>query len=243
MSLISKFFGNNGSKKKAVLRKKALERSLRHFGKQTSATVKVPGTGLPTSTSHIIEIARYEDGYCILLDEFVPSRVNKSIKPKTKLHIKLQSRGVTVTFEALVLAQKQQGGAPIFYVSIPEKIQEKQARSSYRATVPIRLSALVTLMSEGRPSIKGHLHNISTDGVGVIVKTPVAPPFRSGEIIDGCYVELPSGTVQCQIEVRQFNRTVGGKKMLGAAYKSFKKNARDELNKFLMECQRSEEGS
>ena len=99
----------------------------------------------------------------IVIDELHPERGNDKLQPSCKINIFTGIQGVDISFQCKLLETGKQSGILYHVLSYPEHIKYYQRRKSYRVQVIRSLAVNATLTTPDGQTIKGELHNISSD--------------------------------------------------------------------------------
>ena len=243
MALINRLFKKPEKKRKKPTGKiNSLKRAIEPFRTQSKVSVTMVDGAAQDLSSHILKVDEaYSDSGAIILDSFTPDPTDVEIQPNTKLQITIQKKGVTVSFKTTVLEIRTMGNSLSYITSIPDSVETAQLRSTYRAAVSKFLRVPVNIYSTGRPAVRGQLENLSQEGAAVSITPNGSEPFTRGEIIEGLYISPPGeNPVHCRVEVKQFRKNGGSKKILGVQFLSIKDDGADKLQRLLMDCQRFE---
>lgn len=147
-------------------------------------------------TSSIISV----DEKQILLDELLPSTGNQLLMAEHALQATGKLDGVDVRFTTS-LKHTDDENTLTFYMNLPERIEYRQRRLSYRARIPMSMQLTVVIENKNSPKTKGTLRDLSYGGAGIIFLADDSH-IKTGIQYD-CIIKLPDGEdINCTIRLR-----------------------------------------
>jgi len=177
---------------------KMLERFTKHY---TPLTVKIPNHK-QRYTSCIVKV---EEGH-LLLDELLPSTGHSLLVDEGTLVARGKLDGVDIRFFTTLQRVAEKDHLLTYYMALPELLEYRQRRQTYRARIPISMKLPVYIENTKGERIKGELHNLSYGGAGMIL-LPYKTIMATGAPHE-CAIELPEGDwIYCTVELR-YSRSI-----------------------------------
>jgi len=136
---------------------------------------------------------------------------SKDIKLKDRqyqFHSKLT--GVAISFESVVLSTEKVSNNTVYRAAYPKAISYHQRRTAERLGLWVDQKIPVNIHLEGNVILKGHIHDISVDGLNACFYRIIS--IAPNEVLLNCTIQLPSGkTVSSKLEVKgiTINENIG----------------------------------
>lgn len=148
-------------------------------------------------TSSIISVSEKK----MLLDELLPSTGHQLLMAERTLHATGKLDGVDVRFSTSLMHIDEQENALSYCMSLPEIIEYRQRRLSYRARIPVSMQLPVILENKNKLKINGTLRDLSYGGAGIIFLTDNTKINTGSK--HNCIINLPDGKhIDCTAELR-----------------------------------------
>jgi len=173
-----------------------LDRLIHH---RAIITLRQPGTNLEYPSA----IFRLDEGNNRLyLDEVAEDKIEYPLAEGDEVVVRGQWNGGTVTFRTTISGLGKEGDYTFYLVPLPEKIQYRQRRKSFRVVVEQLVSISIILHAEGGITCAGRLHDLSPGGASIWLPD-CALEYNPLDVIENCTLVFPGNErIPCGIEVR-----------------------------------------
>lgn len=148
--------------------------------------VTIPGQHGQFSTALL---GIYDEHGFIVLDELTPRVGHKLLLKNRRMQLAGRLAGVDIRFSTELIDAKSKGGVAYYKAEMPQDIFYLQRREDFRVPTSGAQIAFHALRGEGGHQIvKGHVHDLSRKGVGVILDDPIS--LEKGEILPSCSLSI-----------------------------------------------------
>jgi len=174
----------------------------------------------------------------ILLDELLPSTGHQLLMTERALQATGKLEGVDVQFASSLKHVDDTGDALSYYMTLPEIIEYRQRRLSYRAHIPMSMQLPVIIENKTHFKIKGTLRDLSFGGAGIIFLTDNSQ-IKTGDSYQ-CIIELPDGQhITCTAELR-YSRSVPSQKtqLIGVQFAGLSSEQSQHIGRCINELER-----
>jgi len=131
----------------------------------------------------------YDEHGFIVLDELTPRIGHKLLLENRRMHLSGRLAGVDLRFTTELLDAKSKGGVAFYKARMPQDLFYQQRRDDFRVPTSGAQIAFHALRGEGGHQIvKGHVHDLSRKGIGVILDDPIT--LQQGEILPSCSLSM-----------------------------------------------------
>lgn len=152
--------------------------------------------------SYLIELNR-ERSY-LAFDELIPNDGERYLANGESFRVEGYHEGIRITWECRGPVQKGElDGHPCYWTRLPSEVIYHQRRNAYRA--PLKQTQLVDIELAGDKLVKpleGQMLDISATGCKVRIAGDQSKQLQPGQIYERLTVQLPFGTLTCQVELR-----------------------------------------
>ena len=146
-------------------------------------TVKIPGRD-EHYTSYIVEVDRQS----LLLDELLPASGQSFLQQQRVLQATAKLDGIDIRFTTPLERVEHQKNVLTYYMDLPEQIEYRQRRLSYRVPIPLSRELHVIIENDEGAVFEGVLHDLSHGGAGMVF--PDSEPVVKPGLLHECAVEL-----------------------------------------------------
>ncbi len=179
----------------------------------------------------------------LILDELNPHAGHQALIKRQRFNLRCRLHGVEYRFASVLQRVEEQRGIALYFVAMPQVLLHIQRRNHFRvpvdsnAGIELNLPTL-PLREEGTNPSQASLLDLSASGLGMQLVTPV-PPDR-GDILPGCALHLPDGTViRSELEIRfVYARDRLSPVRLGGQFLKLDRKARNQLAALIRELER-----
>ncbi len=181
--------------------------------KHTPLTVKIPGHD-EYYTSYIVEVSKHQ----LLLDELLPSAGQHLLSQQRALQATAKLDGIDIRFISSLVRADDQKNILTNYLKLPEQLEYRQRRLSYRVPIPMSRQLRVIIENDDATVFEGVLHDLSHGGAGMVF--PDSEPVVKPGLLHSCAVELIDDEwLYCAVELR-YSKTIPSRKrqLIGARF-------------------------
>jgi c-di-GMP-binding flagellar brake protein YcgR len=138
----------------------------------------------------------------LYLDEIAADKIEYPLTSGEEVQVRGQWNGGTVKFCETITELGEEDGYSFYLLPIPQQLQYRQRRKSYRVIVEQFVSISVVLHNEDGMVCAGRLHDISPSGASIWLPD-CALEYRPLDVIENCTLVFPGNErLACDIEVR-----------------------------------------
>jgi len=171
---------------------KLLERFTKHY---TPLTIKIQNHP-QYYTSSIVAV---EEKY-VLFDELLPATGHQRLIDERAIVVKGKLEGVDIQFFTRLQRASNKDKLLTYYMSLPELLEYRQRRMTFRARVPMSMKLPVFIENNKGETMEGELYNLSYGGAGII-SLPDQSIMEKGALHESA-IELPNGEwIYCTLEL------------------------------------------
>jgi c-di-GMP-binding flagellar brake protein YcgR len=199
-------------------------------------TIRFPDTNRDYS-SCIVKLD--EDGSQFALDEILPDKGNALLHKKREVIASAMIRDAQISFKAQLISTRNANQFRTHWCSVPDSINYAQRRSDYR--VPISSVNLYAVTAEHEPShrlLRGHVHDISTEGVGITFKS--SHVIKPGDRLIRCQLSIANNEkIKFTLGVCHIESTTPGSIIVGGSFMELDNRSRQSLSRFVRQMERA----
>lgn len=227
-------------------RRKITPLLIRSYKAHTLFSVTIPGHEGQFTTALL---GIYDEHGFIVLDELTPRLGHEKLLQTGRMHLSGRLAGVDLRFSTALIDTKSKGGAAYYKAKMPEKVCYLQRRQDFRVPTSGARILFHALRGEGRHQIvKGYVHDLSRNGLGVILDDPVI--LEQGEILPSCSLsmerqaadgDLGEGNISFSLQVC-FSASNGqrGITRLGGRFDAIDANSKRLVSRLLNQLEREQ---
>ena len=135
----------------------------------------------------------YDEHGFIVLDELTPRVGHKLLLQNRRMHLSGRLAGVDIRLTTELIDAKSKAGVAYYKARMPEDLYYQQRREDFRVPTSGAQIIFHALRGEGGHQIvKGHVHDLSRKGLGVILDDPIT--LEKGEILPSCSLSMEGET-------------------------------------------------
>lgn len=139
----------------------------------------------------------------LLLDELYPQAGHYRLLHSARAAIHARLNGALIEFDADLLDAGQHAAIAFYKIALPGLVRYTQRRRAYRVTLGPGQAVPISIGAPGDGLYRGVLHDLSVSGVGAQFVHHAPPPFKQGELLSRCVLQLsPSHQLNSQLEAR-----------------------------------------
>ena len=205
--------------------------------KHTLLTIIIPGVEKRYTSAFLsFDIDKQE----LLIDELHPEDGHKFLTQSGELKIYTQLDGVDVNLKATVLNSDIENGIRFYILKLPESIQYRQRRDSYRVNVSSAKSIPVEIKTTDNKSYHGELQDISAGGLCVRFPAKSSPPPEIRTQETQCTITLlDKRKIQCALYICHTHpHEASGTTHVGGRFEHLDKIQHRTIERFVVELQR-----
>lgn len=199
--------------------------------------VTIPGVN-GSFNSAVLRV--YPQRELLILDELNPRAGHLALVKQGRINVRCRLHGVEYRFSTVLQRVEEQRGIALYFMAMPELLLHIQRRNHYR--VPVDSSAGIELdlplLKEDTTPSEASLLDLSASGLGL--QLIVSKPPERGEILPGCSLHLPDGTIiRSEVEIRfVYACDPLSPVRLGGQFLKLDRKARDQLAALIRELER-----
>lgn len=179
-----------------------------------------------------------EDGV-FLLDELYPENGNAVLLEQGWLRLSARFDHASITFTAQIRGTGEEAGIRFFRVELPARVDYAQRRSRFRVPVDSLQDVPVMLETASGESTLGSLHDISANGLSIVIAAEGSPRLEVGDPIPYCVVRLPGeAPVVGEAEIRDVRSDEGGHAIVGARFVAIERQVQQRIERFVADAER-----
>lgn len=167
--------------------------------------VRFPGRSDTTYQSLILKIDPLER--YVLIDELFPAHGAFFITPGEEVEVTSIRRGIPVRFNSWIrsVSLDEADGYPAYKLALPESVEAKQRRMSFRVNVPAEAGLKLRIRGPDGARLLCTVHDLSMGGLGFTCQGNLGDMLRANNQLKGCLLTLPDmPEISCDLEVRKF---------------------------------------
>ena len=139
----------------------------------------------------------------VLLDELTPSDGHERLLRSRSLHAHARLRGIDISFAGTLQEAGVRDGIAFYRLPLPSLVNYRQRRANFRAHVGMGIPVPVALGGRHAAELDGTLCDISTGGIGAMLRSGRTTDLHEGVVLDHCSISLPIGReISCALEIR-----------------------------------------
>lgn len=162
--------------------------------------VKIPGNA-DIYGSAVLKVVP-EQAY-LLLDELHPQAGHHRLLHSARAAIQARLNGAPIEFDADLLDAGRHAAIAFYRIAFPGLVCYTQRRRAHRVTLGPGQTVPLSIGAPGDSLYRGVLHDLSVTGVGAQFVHHAPPPFKQGELLSRCVLQMsPSYRLNSQLEVR-----------------------------------------
>lgn len=145
----------------------------------------------------------------MLLDELNPADGHALLLAAGSLRVVARLNGASLHFASKVIDSGEQGGISFYRIAVPDTVNYRQRRRSFRVPIDPNLHVPV-MLADGECRVNCNLHDISPDGVSILLDASVCQRIEKLKLFPSCTIMLPEHhPIHCSFEVRNLRSGKG----------------------------------
>ena len=176
--------------------------------RHTPLTVRIPGHD-EYYTSYIVDV----DKRYLMLDELLPSAGHSLLQSKRIIQATAKLDGIDIRFTTPLQRVDEQNDVLTYYMSLPEQLEYRQRRLSYRVPIPMSRQLRVIIEHVDNTVYEGVLHDLSHGGAGMVFPDN-EPAVQQGLLQESAIELLDDEWLYCAVELRYSKKVPSRKRQL-----------------------------